>query len=89
MRLVYVMYIKTSSSTSYKRCTSINTLQPYKTTKIHSILTYNYIFTLLNTITIICYFNIPPVGICCISVKHTVLMSKNKDWVARNQNNVS
>ena len=28
-------------------------------------------------------------GICCFSVKHTELRSKSKDWLARNQNNVS
>ena len=29
------------------------------------------------------------IGICCFSAKHAALMSKNKDWLARNQNNVS
>ena len=28
-------------------------------------------------------------GICCFSAKHAALRSKSKDWVARNQNNVS
>jgi len=27
-------------------------------------------------------------GICCCSAKHTTLRSENKDWLARNQNNV-
>ena len=26
---------------------------------------------------------------CCFSSKHSVLRSKSKDWLARNQNNVS
>jgi rhamnogalacturonyl hydrolase YesR len=29
------------------------------------------------------------IGICCYSVKHVALRSKNKDYLARNQNNVS
>ena len=29
------------------------------------------------------------IGICCFPAKHAALMSKNKDWLARNQNNVS
>jgi hypothetical protein len=29
------------------------------------------------------------VGICCFSAKHAVWRSKSKDWLARNQNNVS
>ena len=29
------------------------------------------------------------ISIYCFSAKHAVLMSKNKDWLARNQNNVS
>jgi hypothetical protein len=29
------------------------------------------------------------IGICCFSTKHTVLRRKSKDWLARNQNNVS
>ena len=29
------------------------------------------------------------IGICCFSAKHTALRRKNKDWLARNQNNVS
>ena len=28
-------------------------------------------------------------GICCFSEKHTALRRKGKDWLARNQNNVS
>ena len=28
-------------------------------------------------------------GICCLFAKHPVLRRKNKDWVARNQDNVS
>ena len=28
-------------------------------------------------------------GICCFSTKHTALRKKSKDWLARNQNNVS
>jgi len=29
------------------------------------------------------------IGISCFSAKHAVLKRKNKDWLARNQNNVS
>ena len=29
------------------------------------------------------------IGICCSSAKHTELRSKSKDWLARNQNDVS
>jgi hypothetical protein len=29
------------------------------------------------------------IGICCFSAKHTALMGKSKDWLARNPNNVS
>jgi hypothetical protein len=29
------------------------------------------------------------IGICCFCAKHTALRSKSKDWLARNQNNVS
>ena len=29
------------------------------------------------------------IGICCFSAKHAPLRRKNKDWLARNQNNVS
>ena len=29
------------------------------------------------------------IGICCFSAKHAALRSKGKDWLARNQNNVS
>ena len=29
------------------------------------------------------------IGICCFSAKHASLRSKSKDWLARNQNNVS
>ena len=29
------------------------------------------------------------IGICCFSVKHAALRRKSKDWLARNQNNVS
>jgi hypothetical protein len=29
------------------------------------------------------------IGICCFSAKHTTLRRKSKDWLARNQNNVS
>jgi hypothetical protein len=29
------------------------------------------------------------IGICCFSAKHAALSSKRKDWLARNQNNVS
>ena len=28
-------------------------------------------------------------GICCFFAKHAALRRKNKDWLARNQNNVS
>jgi hypothetical protein len=29
------------------------------------------------------------IAICCFSAKHAALRSKSKDWLARNQNNVS
>ena len=29
------------------------------------------------------------IGICCLSAKHAALKRKSKDWLARNQNNVS
>ena len=29
------------------------------------------------------------IGICCFSAKYTALRRKNKDWLARNQSNVS
>ena len=29
------------------------------------------------------------IGICCFSIKHAALRSKNKDWLAKNQDNVS
>jgi hypothetical protein len=29
------------------------------------------------------------IDICCFSAKHAALMRKNKDWLVRNQNNVS
>ena len=29
------------------------------------------------------------IGICCVSAKHIALRRKSKDWLARNQNNVS
>ena len=29
------------------------------------------------------------IGICCFSAKYTALRRKSKDWLARNQNNVS
>jgi hypothetical protein len=29
------------------------------------------------------------IGICCFSSKYAALNRKNKDWMARNQNNVS
>ena len=29
------------------------------------------------------------IGICCFFAKHAALRSKSKDWLARNQNNVS
>jgi len=28
-------------------------------------------------------------GICCFSAKHAALRTKSKDWLARNQDNVS
>jgi hypothetical protein len=28
-------------------------------------------------------------GICCVSAKYAALRGKNKDWLTRNQNNVS
>jgi hypothetical protein len=29
------------------------------------------------------------IGMCCFSAKHAALRRKSKDWLARNQNNVS
>ena len=29
------------------------------------------------------------IGICCFSAEHAALRRKSKDWLARNQNNVS
>ena len=29
------------------------------------------------------------IGICCFSAKHVALRGQRKDWLARNQNNVS
>ena len=29
------------------------------------------------------------IGICCFSAKHAALKKKSKDWLARNQDNVS
>jgi hypothetical protein len=29
------------------------------------------------------------IGICCFSAKYAALKGKSKDWLARNQNNVS
>jgi len=29
------------------------------------------------------------IGICCFSAKHAALKRKSKDWLARNQDNVS
>ena len=29
------------------------------------------------------------IGICCFSAKHAAFRSKSKDWLARNQDNVS
>jgi hypothetical protein len=29
------------------------------------------------------------IGICCFSAKHSALKSKSKDWLTRDQNNVS
>jgi hypothetical protein len=29
------------------------------------------------------------IGICCFSAKHAALRRKSKDWLPRNQNNVS
>ena len=29
------------------------------------------------------------IGSCCFSAEHTTLRGKNKDWLARNQDNVS
>ena len=29
------------------------------------------------------------IGICCFSAKHALLRRKSKDWLARNQDNVS
>ena len=29
------------------------------------------------------------IGICCFSAKHAALRGKNKDWLARNKNNMS
>ena len=29
------------------------------------------------------------IGICCLSAKHAAIRRKSKDWLARNQDNVS
>jgi hypothetical protein len=29
------------------------------------------------------------IGMCCLSAKHAAIRGKSKDWLARNQNNVS
>ena len=29
------------------------------------------------------------IGVCCYSAKHAALRRKSKDWLARNQNNVT
>ena len=29
------------------------------------------------------------IGVCCFSAKHAALRNKSKDWLTRNQNNVS
>jgi hypothetical protein len=29
------------------------------------------------------------IGICCLSTKHAALRGKSKEWLTRNQNNVS
>ena len=29
------------------------------------------------------------IGICCFSARHATLSGRNKDWLARNQDNVS
>ena len=29
------------------------------------------------------------IGICCFATKHTAFRSKNKDWLAQNQDDVS
>jgi hypothetical protein len=29
------------------------------------------------------------IGVCCFSTKHTALRRKGKDWLARNQDNVT
>ena len=29
------------------------------------------------------------IGVCCFSAKHATLRRKSKDWLARNENNVS
>ena len=36
-----------------------------------------------------CYSKDYKIGICCFSAKHVALKRKGKDWLARNQNNVS
>jgi hypothetical protein len=35
------------------------------------------------------FFKDYEIGICCFSAKHAALRRKSKDWLARNQNNVS
>jgi hypothetical protein len=37
----------------------------------------------------ICQANIHIIDICCVFAKYAALRSKSKDWLARNQNNVS
>jgi len=37
----------------------------------------------------VCYAKAYASGICCLSAKHAVLRYKNKDWLVRNEDNVS
>jgi hypothetical protein len=37
----------------------------------------------------LCQTKVYKIGICCFSAKHAALKRKSKDWLARNQNNVS
>ena len=47
------------------------------------------IMLIFNIMRIICIGNKYGLSICCVSAKHAALRRKSKDWLARNQDNVS
>ena len=57
--------------------------------------TINYIDDILSSFTITASSadRVKPkthkIGMCCFSEKHATLMRKSKDWLARNQDNIS